>query len=253
MKHSLDIAFFGSSLVSAHWNGAATYYRGLLRELAQRGHLIRFYEPDAYERQQHRDTPDPDWAEVIVFPATEAAARQQLHDASNADMIVKASGVGVFDELLERGVLETSHNGARIVYWDVDAPATLERIDADPNDPMRELVSAYDMVLTYGGGEPVVQAFRALGARRCVPIYSALDPSTHFPVTPGARPWPGLHRRSHGKEIVVARNRKDTLAALDSDLSGIAAAGRARTLAEHTADKRAEQLESALEVSLCGA
>ena len=27
----MRIAFFGSSLVSAYWNGAATYYRGLLR------------------------------------------------------------------------------------------------------------------------------------------------------------------------------------------------------------------------------
>jgi spore maturation protein CgeB len=29
MNKGLNIAFFGSSLVSAYWNGAATYYRGL--------------------------------------------------------------------------------------------------------------------------------------------------------------------------------------------------------------------------------
>ena len=45
------IAFFGSSLVSAYWNGAATYYRGMIRALAERGHRVTFYEPDAYERQ----------------------------------------------------------------------------------------------------------------------------------------------------------------------------------------------------------
>jgi spore maturation protein CgeB len=38
------------------------------------------------------------------------------------------------------------------------------------------------MVLTYGGGQPVVTAYSAVGARVCVPIYNALDPSTHFPV-----------------------------------------------------------------------
>ena len=42
----LSIAFFGSSLVSAYWNGAATYYRGVLQALAARGHRIAFYEPD---------------------------------------------------------------------------------------------------------------------------------------------------------------------------------------------------------------
>ena len=31
------IAFYGSSLLSSYWNGAATYYRGLLRDLAVRG------------------------------------------------------------------------------------------------------------------------------------------------------------------------------------------------------------------------
>ena len=52
MPEPLEIAFFGSSLVSAYWNGAATYYRGMLRALAARGHRVTFYEPDAYDRQR---------------------------------------------------------------------------------------------------------------------------------------------------------------------------------------------------------
>ena len=55
---SLTVALFGSSLVSAYWNGAATYYRGVVKALAQRGHKVTFYEPDAFERQAHRDIPD---------------------------------------------------------------------------------------------------------------------------------------------------------------------------------------------------
>ena len=88
-----------------YWNGAATYYRGLIRALAARGHRITFYEPDAYDRQQHRDIPDPDWARVVVYPADRgrrwpARSRQ----AAAADLVVKASGVGVFDALLEAAV-----------------------------------------------------------------------------------------------------------------------------------------------------
>jgi spore maturation protein CgeB len=45
-----------------------------------------------------------------------------------------------------------------------------------PGDPFRALVPRYDLMLTYGGGDPVVHAYRALGARACVPIYNALDP-----------------------------------------------------------------------------
>ncbi|HEX4352399.1 MAG TPA: hypothetical protein VHZ95_05780, partial [Polyangiales bacterium] len=95
----LTIAFFGSSLVSGYWNGAATYYRGLLRALSQRGHRITFYEPDAYDRQKHRDIADPDWARVVVYESVdEHGVRRALADASGADLIVKASGIGVFDE-----------------------------------------------------------------------------------------------------------------------------------------------------------
>ena len=51
----MKIAFYGSSLLSSYWNGAATYYRGILKALAERGWEITFYEPDAFDRQQHRD------------------------------------------------------------------------------------------------------------------------------------------------------------------------------------------------------
>ena len=182
------IAFFGSSLVSAYWNGAATYYRGIIRGLHAQGFEVTFYEPDAYERQQHRDIPDPDWARVVVYPAdSEEHALRALESAAGADVIVKTSGVGVFDALLERAVVETKRPDAVTIFWDVDAPATLDRLHADPADPFHALVPQYDMVLTYGGGDPVVRAYEAAGARLCVPIYNALDPDTHHPVAPDPR------------------------------------------------------------------
>lgn len=184
----MNIAFFGSSLVSAYWNGAATYYRGIIRALHARGHRVTFYEPDAYDRQQHRDIPDPEWARVVVYSGTdEAAARVVLADARGADLVVKASGVGVFDELLEAGVLELQGPGTRVAFWDVDAPATLDRVYQNPDDPFRPLIPQYDLVLTYGGGEPVTRAYRHLDARECVPIYNAVDPDTHHPVPPEER------------------------------------------------------------------
>jgi spore maturation protein CgeB len=179
----LRIAFFGSSLVSAFWNGAATYYRGLIRALAERGHRVTFYEPDAYDRQRHRDIDDPSWAEVVVYRGdTSAAAFEAVERARGADLVVKASGVGVFDELLEAAVLDLQRPGTLVAFWDVDAPATLDRVGSHFNDPFRALIPRYDLVLTYGGGAPVVTAYRELGAAQCVPIYNALDPHTHFPV-----------------------------------------------------------------------
>jgi len=183
MQHGLDIAFFGSSLVSAYWNGAATYYRGIVRALADRGHRVTFYEPDAYGRQEHRDLADPDWARVVVYPGEgQAGVLEALDGARGSDLVVKASGVGAFDELLEEAALELQGPSTMVVFWDVDAPATLDRLERDPHDSFHALVPRYDLVLTYGGGDPVVEAYERLGARQCVPIYNALDPSTHYPV-----------------------------------------------------------------------
>src|SRR3954451_13266575 len=105
MGRPMSIAFFGCSLFSAYWNGAATYYRGNVRALHARGHRVTFYEPDAYERQKHRDIPDPDYARIVVSSAAGTdGVRRCLDDARGADLIVKASGVGVFDTLLEAAV-----------------------------------------------------------------------------------------------------------------------------------------------------
>jgi len=184
----LSIAFFGSSLVSAYWNGAATYYRGVLRALAARGHRITFYEPDAFDRQAHRDIPDPAWARVVVYAVDNTdGVSCALDQARGADLVVKASGVGVFDSLLEARVPEIRRPGALAVFWDVDAPATLDRVSAGQDEPFRQLIPAYDMILTYGGGPPVVAAYKRFGARNCLPIYNGLDSVIHHPVPPEPR------------------------------------------------------------------
>ncbi len=178
----MRIAFFGSSLLSAYWNGAATYYRGLIRALHARGHRVTFYEPDAFDRQQHRDLEPPEWAEVVVYSAEGTGPLERmLARARGADVVVKASGVGVHDAFLEQAVLDLRREGTAVVFWDVDAPATLARCHDDRTDPFRSLIPRYDAVLTYGGGPPVVAAYERLGARRCIPIYNALDPDTHHP------------------------------------------------------------------------
>ena len=182
MKTDLKIAFFGSSIVSAYWNGAATYYRGIVKALHRMGHNVTFYEPDIYERQKHRDIKDPDWCKVVVYEKDENTLRKLLKEAAEADVIIKASGVGAFDEFLEKEVTELKTDNNLIIFWDVDAPATLDRIEENKEDQFNELIPKYDFVLTYGGGQPVIDAYERNGAKKCIPIYNALDTDTHFPV-----------------------------------------------------------------------
>jgi spore maturation protein CgeB len=52
---------------------------------------------------------------------------------------------------------------------------------------MHKALRDIDLVLTYGGGDPVARAYREMGAAECIPIYNALDPETHHPVLPDPR------------------------------------------------------------------
>jgi spore maturation protein CgeB len=187
----MQLTFFGSSLVSSYWNGAATYYRGLLRALHARGHRITFCEPDAYGRQQNRDLDeDPDYARVIVYASAEE--RERLLDAAFAesDWVIKCSGVGVWDEELEQGVARRSGGRALTAFWDVDAPVTLAAAEDDPELSFRRVIPRFDQLFTYGGGPPVVERYLRLGARSCVPVYNGLDPEEHRPLEDaGTKRW----------------------------------------------------------------
>ena len=174
---------FGSSITSSYWNGAATYYRGIYKQLHALGHQITFAEPDAYGRLQNRDAGDFSYVKTVVYKDTNDIPAL-LRQAAECDLVVQHSGVGVFDELLEEKVLECRSDSTRVAFWDVDAPATLSRVETHPADAFRALIPEYDFVFTYGGGAPVVDHYRRLGAANCHPIYNALDPETHHPVPP---------------------------------------------------------------------
>jgi hypothetical protein len=175
----MDIAFFGSSLVSAFWNGAATYYRGIVPGPARArppGPLLRARRVRPAAAPRHRR---PDWARVIVYPGEgDANALRMVEHARGADLVVKASGVGVFDALLERAVLDLQGPSTRVVFWDVDAPATLDRMRDDPGDPFRP-GARYDLVLTTAAASP------------SSPPTAALAPASVFPST-----TPSIRRRT---------------------------------------------------------
>ena len=181
----MKIFVFGSSITSSYWNGAATYYRGCYKYLAARGHDIVFAEPDAYGRQEHRDEGDFSYVQSMIYkPGKDIDSL--LRAAAGADVVIKHSGIGVDDEVLEQRVLECQPNSI-VLFWDVDAPATIRQVHTDPADTFAHAIPQFDAVFTYGGGPVIEQAYRRLGARAYYSIYNGLDPETHHPVSPDSR------------------------------------------------------------------
>ncbi len=178
----MNIFVFGSSITSSYWNGAATYYRGIYRNLARLGHRITFAEPDVYGRQQKRDPGDYSYVESLVY-STPGDVPEVFSRAAGADLIIKHSGVGADDIELEFAVARGIQSEALRAFWDVDAPATLERVETNPADPLRAMIPDFDFIFTYGGGLPVVEHYLRLGSRNCHPIYNGLDPESHYPIS----------------------------------------------------------------------
>jgi len=176
----LKIFVFGSSLVSSYWNGAATYYRGIYRNLAANGCEITFAEPDIYQRQQNRDPGDYSYAKSLTYNTPDDIA-WLLRLASDSDLVIKHSGIGADDALLESRVLDCRSGRTRVAFWDVDAPATLAGVEGDSANPCRACIPEYDFVFTYGGGPPIIQRYLRLGAKNCFPIYNALELDSHQP------------------------------------------------------------------------
>jgi spore maturation protein CgeB len=183
----MKISIFGSSILSSYWNGAATYYRGMVKALFELGHEITFFEPTAYDRQAHADIATPSWAKVVIYAPTAEEVERLLEKAKQCDLLIKTSGVGALDEYLERAIVQAKTSSNLVAFWDVDAPSTLDRMHENDRDPFRSLVPSYDLILTYGGGPPVVQGYQQFGARACYPIYNGLDPRTHYPVKPSTK------------------------------------------------------------------
>ncbi|MGI4755416.1 MAG: CgeB family protein [Janthinobacterium lividum] len=184
----MKIFAFGSSIVSSYWNGAATYYRGCYKYLARLGYEITFAEPDAYGRQQHRDSDDFGYVRSLVYQPREKDGGRDLDRmlalACEADIVVKHSGIGCDDRELERRVPAECSAAAMTFIWDVDSPATIHRMQADPEDALAVAMPGYDAILSYGGGPMARDGFRDFGARAYYSMYNGLDPETHFPVEP---------------------------------------------------------------------
>jgi spore maturation protein CgeB len=177
----MKVFALGASILTSYWNGAATYYRGNYKYLARRGHTITFASPDAFDRRNHHDSGDFSFVNAIYYPPTSDGIDAMLEMAAEADIVVKHSGLGVDDALLERRVLQLQPQRI-VVFWDVDAPATLGRMREDKDDWFHADVSRYDAIFSYGGGPKAHEGYLAAGARAYYNIYNGLDPETHHPV-----------------------------------------------------------------------
>jgi spore maturation protein CgeB len=180
---ALDIVFLGLSITSSWGNGHATTYRGLVRELARRGHRVLFLERDLPWYADNRDLPRPPWGRTEIYRGLEDLEDRFDRDVRRAHLVVVGSYVPQGSEV---GAWVIARASGLTAFYDIDTPVTLARLargDCDYLTP--ELVPRYDLYLSFTGGPTLRRVERELGARRALPLYCSVDPEAY---PPSARP-----------------------------------------------------------------
>ena len=113
-------------------------------------------------------SPIRDWAEVVVYPGEgdggalrdgRARARRRSGRQGERRRRVRRAARSARCSTLQRPDDAASSSGTSTRRRRSTACATIR------HDPFRALIPRYDLVLTYGGGEPVVDAYERFGAR----------------------------------------------------------------------------------------
>ncbi len=175
----LKIVILGLSITSSWGNGHATTYRGLVRELAARGHSVLFLERDKPWYAAARDLPAPPYAETVLYRSVDELKKKFTGAMRRADVVIVGSYV---PEGIAIGQWVTENARGVTAFYDIDTPVTLSLLE-DGNAPYlnRELIPRYNLYLSFTGGPLLSAIERDYDAPMAKALYCSVDPAEYFP------------------------------------------------------------------------
>jgi spore maturation protein CgeB len=182
----MRIIVFGLTISSSWGNGHATLWRGLSRALARRGHQVVFFEQDVPYYAMNRDLDEIPGGELVLYRAWHEVRARAEREIADADVAMVTSycpdGVTASDLVL------AAPRAVR-VFYDLDTPVTLSRLEAGETTTYigPRGLRDFDLVLSYTGGAALTRLQAQLGARRVAPLYGHVDPAVHHRVEPRDR------------------------------------------------------------------
>ena len=179
MNSPLRIVILGLSITSSWGNGHATTFRGLVRELAARGHDVLFLERDVPWYASNRDMPHPPYGRTELYDSLDDIDERFAPDVREADAVIVGSyvpegvAVGSWVQQTARGIK---------AFYDIDTPVTLAKLargDYEYISPA--LIPGYDLYLSFAGGSALTRLERDYGSPRALPFYCSVDPALYAP------------------------------------------------------------------------
>ena len=181
----MKIVILGLSITSSWGNGHATTYRGLVRELAARGHEVVFLERDLPWYADNRDLRRMPDVEVELYRSLGELQRRHTATVRAADAVIVGSYV---PEGIAVGTWVLRVADGVTAFYDIDTPVTLARLRQGGADYLSaELVSRYDLYLSFTGGPTLRRIEEELGSPRARPLYCSVDPLAYHPEARAAK------------------------------------------------------------------
>jgi spore maturation protein CgeB len=175
----MKIAILGLSITSSWGNGHATTYRGLVRELARRGHDVSFLERDVPWYANSRDLPNPPYGRTHLYRDFDELRERHAEDVRDADLVIVGSyvaeGVRVGDWVQQQA------RGIK-AFYDIDTPVTLAKIARGDHEYLHpRQIAGYDLYLSFTGGPTLKRLEREFRSPRARALYCSFDPELYFP------------------------------------------------------------------------
>ena len=175
----LDIAILGLSITSSWGNGHATTFRGLVRELAERGHRVTFLERDVPWYAENRDMPHPPGCRTVLYASLDELAREHEALVRDADVVIVGSYV---PEGVAVGEWATATARGAVAFYDIDTPVTLAKLARGDHEYLTPaLVGRYDLYLSFTGGPTLDRLERDLRSPMARALYCSVDPALYYP------------------------------------------------------------------------
>ena len=178
-QESLQIVILGLSITSSWGNGHATTFRGLVRELAKRGHQVLFLERDVPWYASSRDLPEPGYCQTALYASLDDLKARFTGQVRQADVVVVGSYVpeGV---AVGQWVIRTAQ-GIK-AFYDIDTPVTLAKLQRQDYEYLHpRLIPQYDLYLSFTGGPTLDLLEQQYGSPKARPLYCSFDPELYYP------------------------------------------------------------------------
>ena len=176
----MKVVFLGLSITSSWGNGHATNYRGLVRELASRGHEVLFCERDIPLYENSRDLRELRGAGLCLYASVDELAQVAGNDIAEADLVIIGShvpeGVVVAEYVL-------SITQGHTAFYDIETPMTIAKLAAGDHEYLTPaLIPRFDLYLSSTGGPTLTTLENDYGARRAIAFYGLVDPRGYLAV-----------------------------------------------------------------------